>query len=362
MLSSKSVYKARIFIAITIGFALSGCSSTSELLRESAVNETVDADYSIIYYIHADSDYLYHNSNGDPIRGNAKVLQTAYEVAEGAKSGEVFIFYQRPEKKLLGLFPRRSSQFYHYVNGELTGRVTYRHSNKSEDFLTTEAQLYQQYRNPSRINDQDIHFLYFGHEIPLEDGKKYHQTLSEIDVNMESFSRGMQKFLAGDEQRFDLLVLSTCNNGSPVMAQNLMPISDTVLASPQNLHLSHIDSGSLGYMESTPEISSLELAQTMAEKTYTRLESEIMTAITLTVYDFNVVRNYREELQTFVTSYENLDPKPFYTDNHDCNQVDFFNDEQFSKGIFTRYKPARFGRKSLTTTHSGWGCKPLIQD
>lgn len=109
MLSSKSVYKARIFIAITIGFALSGCSSTSELLRESAVNETVDADYSIIYYIHADSDYLYHNSNGDPIRGNAKVLQTAYEVAEGAKSGEVFIFYQRPEKKLLGLFPRRSS-------------------------------------------------------------------------------------------------------------------------------------------------------------------------------------------------------------------------------------------------------------
>lgn len=362
MLYSVSVSKAWIFKVIIIGFVLSGCSSTSELFREASMDETLDADYSIIYYIHADSDYLYHDSNGEPVRGNSKVLKTAIEVAEGAKSGEVFIFYQRPERRFLGLFPRRSSRLYHYSNGELTGRVGYRHSNKSEDFLTSEAQLYHQYRIHSWNIDQEIHFLYFGHEIPLEDGKKYHRTLPDIEVNIESFTKGIQKFLPGDEQRFDLVVLSTCNNGSPAMAEYLMPISNTVIASPQNLHLSHIDSGSLSYLESNPEISSLQLARSAAEKTYNRLEAEILTAITLTVYDFEVVREYRDELQIFKELYENLETKPFYADNVDCNEVEFFDSERFSKGLTTWYKSARFGRRSLTATHSGWGCRPLIQN
>lgn len=362
MFKSNSIYAVWILILIMIGFISSGCSSTSELLRETSGEETIDADYSIIYYIHADSDYLYHESNGVPVQGNSLVLKNAHKVAEGAKSGEVFIYYQQPERKLLGLFPRRSSQFYHYLNGELISMVEYRHSNKREDFLTSETQLYHQYRIQSRNNDQDMHFLYFGHEIPLEDGEKYHRTLPDIEVNIETLSMGIQKYLSDDNQRFDLVVLSTCNNGSPAMAESFLPITNTVIASPQNLHLSHIDSESLTLLEKNPEISSVQLAQSMAKKTYNRLESEILTTITLSVYDFEIVREYKNELQGFKESYDDLELRQFYTDFVDCNNVDFFDSERFSRGVSTWYKPARFGRESLTNTHSGWGCRPLIQD
>ena len=135
-------------------FLLSGCSSTSELILEDPIHETENTDYSLIYYIHADYDYLYHDAEGQPVRGNKKVLEDTLRVAEKAKSGEVFVFYQRPEKKFLGLFSRRSSRLYHYKNGEETTRVTYRHADKHEEFLTKEARLYHEYRSRSLESQQ----------------------------------------------------------------------------------------------------------------------------------------------------------------------------------------------------------------
>ena len=362
MLNSISTFKIRLCQIVIFGFVFIGCSSTSELFRESTIADPPDKDYSIIYYIHADSDYLYHDSDGNQVNGNSQVLHSAHKVGEGAKTGEVFIFYQRPFKKFLGLFPRNSSQMYHYVNGELTNVVIYRHSDRDEEFLTTEAELHRHYRTPGQNSDQKVHFLYYGHEIPIEGGQKYHRTLPEVEVTIETFSKGIEKFLISDRQRFDLVVLSTCNNGSPAMAENLLPITDIVLASPQNLHLSHIDSESLRYLETAPELQSFQLARDMAEKTFNRLESEIMTAITITVYDFEAVREYRDELLTFKDAYDNLNYRSFYTDNMDCNEVEFFDTGRFSNGVKTWYKPARFGRRSLTEAHSGWGCRPLIQN
>tara|TARA_R100001143_G_scaffold4167_1_gene7001 strand:+ start:28610 stop:29698 length:1089 start_codon:yes stop_codon:yes gene_type:complete len=362
MFNSNSFYTVWILIPVLMGLILSGCKSTSELLKQSPEVETLDADYSIIYYIHADSDYLYHESDGTPIRGNSLVLKSAHKVAERAKSGEVFIYYQQPERKFLGLFPRRSSQLYHYLNGKLINLVEYRHSNKSENFLDTEVLLYHQYRIQSGNNDQDLHFLYFGHEIPLEDGKKYHHTLPDIEVNIETLSAGMQKFLSGAHQRFDLVVLSTCNNGSPAMAASLLPITNTMIASPQNLHLSHIDSGNLSLLEKKPKIPTLQLARSMAKETFNRLESEILTAITLSVYDFEIIREYDEELLGFIEFYNSLDTRQYYSDFIDCNHVENFDSERFRFGVNTWYKPARFGRESLKNSHSGWGCRPLIQN
>lgn len=325
------------------------------------MDKPVKVDYSVIYYIHADADYLYHDAAGNPVRGNSKILVTALRVAEEAKSGEVFVFYQQPEKKFLGLFPRNKSRFYHYTNGELTSHVTYRHADKEEDFLATEARLHAQYRTFLRDEDQRNFFLYFGHEIPDGDGKKYHRTLPDIAVNTGSFSVGIQKFLVADKQRFNLVVLSTCNNGTPVMAEHLMPFTNLMLASPQNLHLSHIDSESMGLMETKPEISSIQVADSMSERTYQRLEKEVQTTITLTVYDFGIVQQYKNKLHDFTTTYNSLDHMQYMPDNVDCKQVEFFDGDTFRKGLNRWYKPARFGRRSVTSDHSGWGCKPLIQ-
>jgi len=361
MLNASFTHKILVWPVLIMGFVLSGCSHTSELIREDAVDETVNVDYSVVYYIHADSDYLFHDAAGEPVQGNKNVLDDAFDVAENAESGEVFIFYQRPERRFLGLFPRRGSRLYHYVNGELTSRVDFRHSDKSEEFLATEARLYNQYRTHSGEENRRNYFLYFGHEIPDDEGKKYHRTLPDIAVNTGSFSAGIQKFLGSDEQRFNLVVLSTCNNGTPVMAGYLLPFTDVLLASPQNLHLSHIDSESLGLLESEPGISSIQLAHSMAEQTFGRLKSEIHTAITLAVYDFEIVQEHKNELHTFAEAYDSLGSLRHFSDNVDCWNVPFFNEELFERGVDTWYKPARFGRQSGTTTHSGWGCKPVIE-
>ena len=359
MFNPSSGYKTLIWQVLIMGFLLSGCSSTAELFKEPPKDEPVNTEYSVIFYIHADADYLYHDKEGIPVQGNSLVFDTALKVAEEAKSVEVFVFYQQSEKKFLGLFPRKKSRLYHYTNGRLSTRVKYRHSDKSEDFLTTEAWLHKQYQTHSRNKAQQNHFLYFGHEIPENNGKKYHRTLPEIAVNTTSFSAGIQKFLLTDEHRFDLVVLSTCNNGTPVMAEHLMSFSDVLLASPQNLHLSHIDSRRLNLMESSPKVSSIQVAESMAEQTFRRLETDINTTITLTVYDFELIQDYKNELQNFAREYESMKAIQYISDNIDCSEVEFFDDELFRRGIITWYTPAKFGRKAHTYSHSGWGCKPV---
>ena len=340
---------------------MSACSHSTELTREYLPEIGTDVDYSVIYYIHADSDYLYHDPDGQPIRENAKVLATAFEVAEQALSGEVFIYHQRPERKLLGLFPRRSSRFYHYRNGQLNNLVKYRHPNKKEDFLATESQLMNQYRAHNRTDNHQNHFLFFGHEIPSENGTGYHLSLPGIDVNTVAFADGIQNFLLSDEDRFGLVVLSTCNNGTPAMAELLVPFTNVMLASPQNLHLSHFDSGRMSLLEDEPGISSLQLGHAMASQTYQRLDTTVHTTITLALYDFRHVRTYINILTSLTAPKIVSDRSMQYHDNVDCAELFFLDPERHRKGVKTWYKPTRFGRQSDQLTHSGWGCRPEMK-
>ena len=142
------------------------------------------------------------------------------------------------------------------------------------------------------------------------------------------------------------------------MADRLVSFSDVLLASPQNLHLSHIDSKSLNMIESDPAISSIQLADSMANQSYRRLESETETAITLAVYIFEIVQAYKNELHAFSLAHNAMDSTTYVSDNIDCREVPLFNSDKFSEGLKTWYRPARFGRQSGRTTHSGWGCRP----
>lgn len=350
-----------VLYSIILAALFAGCRSTSELVNNNVSDQP--EEYTVIYYIHADAGYLYHDSDGKRVRANSQVLDTALEVAKNADSGEVFIFYQRPEKKFMGLFPRKSNQFYHYTNGQKTTQVKYRHSDKEEPFLTTETQLYNKYGNHTAQEDQQFYFLYFGHEIPNDTGKNYHRTLPNIEVNTASFADGIQQFFKSDDQIFDLVVLSTCNNGTPAMASHLFPFTDHLLASPQNLHLSHIDTEQLGLLESNPAISPQQVAHSLADDTFRRLEEQIQTPITLAEYDFESMRGYIEELDDRIISYKDtvrIDP---YHQNTDCRQFSFFDAEKYTQGIQTWFRPAQFGRRAgASNTHSGWGCKPVLKN
>jgi hypothetical protein len=347
-------------LTIIIGLIFAGCSHTAELTGKYMPEDVGNVSYSVIYYIHADSDYLYHDSAGKPVRENSEVLATAINVGEESLSGEVFIYHQMPERKRLGLFPRRSSRFFHYRNGQLINHVKYRHPDKKESFLATEADFMKRYRVQNLDDNHQNYFLYFGHEIPSENGGGYHRTLPGIEVNTISFAKGIQNLLLSDADRFSLVVLSTCNNGTPAMANHLMPFTDALLASPQNLHLSHIDSGSMDLLEKEPGISPLQLGRIMAEKTYHRLEEAVHTTITLALYDFKDLQAYIHTLAS-LTEVNNTTDRPVqFQDNTDCAEMYHFESGAYQQGVETWYRPARFGRQPARGTHSGWGCKALL--
>ncbi|GAA5521716.1 hypothetical protein LQ318_08170 [Aliifodinibius salicampi] len=361
--SSAALKAPTFFIYCLIILGLLGCSHTAELTRDAPPDKPINIDYSIIYYIHADADYLFHDPNGKPVRANSQVLDTALNVAENARSGEVFIFYQQPEKKILALFPRKSSMLYHYTNGEKTTQIKYRYPDGNEDFLATEAQLYNRYHFHSGDQSLQNYFLYFGHEIPNEEGTNYHQTLPNLRVNTSSFTEGIEHFLSTDQKKFDLVVLSTCNNGTPAMAYSLAPVANRLLASPQNLHLSHIDTEGLQLLEDNPETSARKVAQSVADSTFKRLKKEIQTTITLAEYDLESVGRYINDLYDRTTAFQDSTRINPYRENVDCAQFPFFDAKKYTQGITTWYRPARFGRNANTMTqHSGWGCKPISEN
>lgn len=344
------------------GLIFLGCSHSSGLTKKYLPENEAGINYSVIYYIHADSDYLYHDSSGLPVRDNLKVLMSALEVAEAAYSGEIFIYYQRSESKLLGLFPRKRSRFFHYRNGHLFNKIKYRHRNKEEAFLTTEAKLMNLNLTQNRTHNHQNYFLYFGHEIPSKDGEGYHRSMPDSDVNTDSFAKGIQRFLLTSEDKFDLLVLSTCNNGTPAMAERMMPFTDVMLASPQNLHLSHVESGDISLLEDEPKISPLQLGHSMAEKTFQHLADTVHTTITLAIYNFEVVRDYIHTLTSLTSANTFSGRFTQVQENVDCSELPNFDSESYQNGVETWYKPARFGFQNGLSTHSGWGCKPPMEN
>ena len=104
MFNSSSVYSPILCQALILGFFLAGCGSASELISNFPKDESVNVDYSVIYYIHADADYLYHDTAGNPVNRNSRVLDTALNVAKEGKSGEFFIFISVRRKKSWACF------------------------------------------------------------------------------------------------------------------------------------------------------------------------------------------------------------------------------------------------------------------
>ena len=337
---------------------LVGCSSVKTVYEQSPEATKEDSHYMVITYIHGDGDYLFHDQDGKAVRADDNALRKLHKSAKEATNGEYFIFHPQGKNKFLRLFPRRNNQLYHYRNGELINLISYRNESNSGSFLETESRILRDLKSPKSTGTYRTVFLYFGHEIPLYHGKSYHRSRPGVDVNTATFANGIRKLIPEDE-RFDLIALSTCNNGSPAMVHQLQNRSDVVLASPQNLHLSHLDTEQLFLLETAPEISTFQLAERLAESTFERLTKTVQTAVTLSVYDMDKLESVMD--QFYVQSEEFVDQKNpnLYRDNIDCSKLPFFASGKYSPGVSTLFRPAKFGRNTGDSTHSGWGCKGL---
>lgn len=387
---------------VVLAVILAGCQSTAMVPNtESEIKGQAQAEnevrYSVIYMIHADSDYLYHDQEGKARQADEKVLDEAQNLGMHAKGGEVFIFHQFPERKILGLFPLKNHKMHYYRNGRLIHSQGYRylssdslfqkeallyhrfsvsaqqtvpvHSDKHEDGVT--GRKSRDFRQTGRIAisldsgndssgsttdppDDSRIFLYFGHEIPEARGRGYYKSNRDIDVTSRNFAYGVERFLPEEKKKMDLVVLSSCNNGTPQMAGRLDPFTNILLASPQNLHLSHIDTDSLSILETEPGTEGLKIANALASGTFERLSTFIQTEITLSVYDLKSVSSHIKES---VRNVEESPPGEYTGGNVDCADYPEFYQMDYSSGVNTLYQPARFGRDAVKSSHSGWGCR-----
>lgn len=341
------------FLLITL-FFLSACKTADITERTMPVKN--DIRYSVIYVIHGDGDYLFHDDKGQEKYADVKVLKEAQKVGVNAENGEVFIYHIKPEQKFLWLFPLKDRRSLHYRNGELIADSKYS-PDLNNGIFASEYNHYRKNRVQSSRKPEKV-FLYFGHEIPAVERSRYYRSQPNIRLGTKSFAESLKGFLTNDNDRFSLSVISTCNNGTPQMAALLSPFTNYLLASPQNLHLSHIDTENLMMLEDE-DVQIKTMATQMAESTFQRMSQQLQTAITLSLYDLNEVGN---NISSFSRTYMDLlEVSEFnpYEENIDCMELPIF--EGFSKhnGLSRWYRPPLFGRGREKEVHSGWGCKNL---
>ena len=87
--------------------------------------DTVSVHYSILFIIHGDNNYLYHDTAGKEYVADEEVLASAKKIAGKNPLAEVFIFHQKPRSHFLFFFPLRDGEFYYYRNGRLLSNELY---------------------------------------------------------------------------------------------------------------------------------------------------------------------------------------------------------------------------------------------
>ena len=101
---SKRLVKSALWPMIFVRFGcaalvifLSSCSGGQTVLNESQKIEedTIAIRYSIIFIIHGDNDYLYHDTSDNKFYADEETLAEAKRVAEENPQAEVFIFHKK---------------------------------------------------------------------------------------------------------------------------------------------------------------------------------------------------------------------------------------------------------------------------
>lgn len=336
-----------------LAILLTGCTVAE--ITTGAKKSVDNIEYSVIYIIHADGDYLYFDDDGNSREGDQKVLAEARQIGEEAGNGEVFIFHQRPERKILGLFPQKDRRLMHYRSGKLIHTEKYS-PGVTPTLFSAEADLYDKYRHGISPDSLQTYFFYFGHEIPEKNEKGYYQSMPTIKLGIPKFADALQQFRPSDTHKFDIAGLSTCNNGSPSMVHSLQSQTEYLLASPQNLHLSHIDTKKLNLLESRDGVTVENLATALAEDTFSRL-SELQTAATISVYEMELIGDYISRLDSAYQANVNIGNSLSGDGNSDCAEIPFFRAFEDKGGVHSWYEAPGFGRKAGKKFHSGWGCR-----
>ncbi len=333
------------FLLLTFIFISCG---TKDIFRDDLpVKQKVD--YSIIYLINGDGDYLYHDTKGSPHLADEDKLDEAFAVAKHCKKGEVFIFHQKESSGFL-FFHSDNGEFYYYRNGNLVNNGTYDRADSPELFKA-ELKLYNKFKFKEK--NRNRYFLYFGHQIPELDGKGYFASYPDKVFNINDFASAVKSF-SGDT-KFNLLVLSTCHNGTPGIILKLSPFADFIIASPEDLHLSYIDTKYLENLD-TLKSTGYEFSKNFAKTAFNQLIKRTQTVVTVVLYDTKKTLEYLDSIKAIYSSVLNsIEQKDNSSiDYLDLNAKSNLFPGNFSAGVTTFYRPPKFGINENKSKHSGW--------
>lgn len=338
----------------------SSCSLVLPVQRDSRqlFPELHPISNSIVFIIHGDGDYLYHDTAGNEYRADEVALAGAIRVGEQNPGSEVLIFHQKIRNDFLFIFPRCDGEWYRYRNGSLIAEGTYWRGKGALRF-ELEVDLYRQFGANNEVSGARM-FLYFGHEIPESPGKNYDVSYPDQPFTVNDLAAGLQGFI-NTSRKFDLLVLSTCYGGTPYTISTLGPYAKTIVASPENLHLSYFDLRALEWLEiSTEEDALSAFADRFAREAFDRLRERTLTAVTVAVYDVNRVQDFLRSVQRTPEEWPvagtQIEPATNEEQTHvDCSDDQSDTTASISDGVKVYYRPALFGRFRDTQRHSGWG-------
>jgi hypothetical protein len=361
---TKVIFESAVFAALTQ--FLSSCSTNLPIQGKAQLSNdsSLHIQYSIIFVIHGDGDYLYHDTSGKEYEADEEALAGAMRVAQQNSRAEVFIFHQKPRRHFMFFFPLRDGEFYYYRNGQLIDNELYwRYHEKS--ILVPEVELYRRY-HPVNQHKMVRMFLYFGHEIPEFGGKGYNASYPDRTFTIHDLANTLKDFTV-DSAKFDLMILNTCYGGTPYTIDALGSFSHTIIASPDNLYLSYLDLHPLERLDLGLQNGDVPaFANRFAQHAFDRLAGDVQTAVSVAVYDVDGVKEfihkvYRVYDQTLTSLKEETETSFVAIEHCDCADLPSYVLPKMSEGIDVFYRPARFGRTKFKKNHSGWECWRRIE-
>ncbi len=352
---------AGVCCAVLIGL-VSACSVETPVRRDADRTVSLEQGLSatIIFVIHGDGGYQYRDASGVTMAADEAALERATKVAERSPNAEVFIFHQKPRRLALFIFPLSDGECRVYRNGRLVLREAYDRAEGAYRFAA-ETALYEQHAT-GRSQSQLSVFVYSGHEIPEVGGAGYDASVPERTFTVRDLVAAMS-VMSPSSGRFDLVVLATCFGGTPRTIGLCSTVARTIVASPDNLHLSSFDMRSLEGLDPTAWNGvAASLARNFAHAAFVRLSNEVQTAVSVAVYDVDRVRPYLQSIEDVTKgSSEERSEGPLNgsirpSEHCDCADIPAFVRPGMRDGVEVFFRPARFGRMSHLQGHSGWEC------
>jgi hypothetical protein len=339
----------------------SSCSANLSVQQKTQLSDSSvqTVNYSIVLYIHGDGDYLYHDTNGKEYKADEQTLTAAKKVAQQNPYAEVFIFYQKPKRHFLLFFPLRDGEFFYYRNGQLVANQLYWRDNENSHFQN-EVDLYHRFHENAKPEMVSM-FLYYGHEIPEFDGAGYDASYPDRTFTVDDLAIGL-KDIKSDSTKFDLIILSTCFGGTPYTISAFKPFARTIIASPENLHLSYFDLGALERLDLRMRDRDVPtFAKRFAHQTFDLLKKDVQTEVSVAVYDADSVEEYLHTVgavytKTLNTIKSETQPPITIIEHCDCAEVPEYLNPTMNVGVELFYRPALFGKSKFKQKHSGWEC------